>query len=88
MPAACYHHAVSNIQVKDVPEQIHEELRRRAGQLSMSIRDYVLDLLRRDQALPSRADWLDELRASEPVDIGAPAAEAIRESRRARAQRR
>ena len=32
------------IQVKDVPEELHEALRRRAIQEGMSLADYVLDL--------------------------------------------
>jgi antitoxin FitA len=57
------------IQVKDVPEELHEALRRRAVQEGMSMADYVLDLIRRDLGLPSRREWLERLAASEPVDL-------------------
>jgi hypothetical protein len=76
---------VGNLQVKDVPEELHMELRRRAGQVGMTVRDYVLDLIRRDQALPSRQDWLDSLRGLKPVPLDRPAADIIRGERRARA---
>ena len=57
------------IQVKDVPEELHAALRRRAVQEGMSLADYVLDLIRRDLGLPSRREWLERLATREPVDI-------------------
>ena len=57
------------IQVKDVPEELHEALRRRAIREGMTMADYVLDLIRRDLGLPSRRAWLERLATREPVDI-------------------
>jgi len=57
------------IQVKDVPEELHEALRRRAIKEGMTLADYVLDLIRRDLGLPSRRDWLERLATREPVDL-------------------
>jgi antitoxin FitA len=57
------------IQVKDVPEELHEALRRRALEEGMTMADYVLDLIRRDLGLPSRRAWLERLAASEPVNL-------------------
>jgi hypothetical protein len=57
------------IQVKDVPEELHEALRRRAIQEGMTMADYVLGLIRRDLGLPSRREWLERLATREPVDI-------------------
>jgi antitoxin FitA len=56
--------------VKDVPEELHEALRRRAMQEGMTMADYVLDLIRRDLGLPSRREWLERLATREPVDLG------------------
>jgi antitoxin FitA len=75
---------MSNLQIKDLPDEIHEELRRRAAQAGMSVRDYVLDLIRRDQALPSRQDWLGSLRALPEVKTSRRPAELIREERKRR----
>jgi antitoxin FitA len=55
------------IQVKDVPEELHEALRRRAIKEGMTLADYVLDLIRRDLGLPSRREWLERLATREPV---------------------
>jgi plasmid stability protein len=57
------------IQVKDVPEELHAALRRRALEQGMTLADYVLDLIRRDLGLPSRREWFERLATREPVDI-------------------
>jgi hypothetical protein len=75
---------MSIIQVKNVPPAMHGELRRRAGQEGLTIRDYVLKLIERDQRLPSKADWLDRVAALEPVTVSQSAAEVIREAREER----
>jgi antitoxin FitA len=82
--SACYDHAVSIIQVKNVPPGMHGELRRRAGQEGLTIRDYVLKLIERDQRLPSKTDWLDRVAELEPVAVSQSAADVIREAREER----
>lgn len=72
---------MSTIQIKNVPEPVHAELRRRSAQANQSIRDYVLTLIERDQSFPSKRDWLDKVAELEPVDIGMTAAEAVQASR-------
>jgi hypothetical protein len=75
---------MSIIQVKNVPPEMHGELRRRASQEGLTIRDYVLKLIERDQRLPSKADWLDRVAELEPVPVSVSAAEVIREAREER----
>jgi antitoxin FitA len=69
------------IQVKDVPEELHEALRRRAVQEGMTLADYVLDLIRRDLGLPSRREWLERLATREPVKGDFDVAEELRAAR-------
>ena len=70
------------IQVKDVPEELHEALRRRAIQEGMTMADYVLDLIRRDLGVPSRREWFERLATREPVELRpGEAAEIIRAER-------
>jgi hypothetical protein len=73
------------IQVKEVPEELHQTLRRRAIAEGMTLADYVLDLFRRDLGLPSRREWLERLATKEPVDL-APGVvvEALHAARAAR----
>ncbi len=73
-----------NLQVKDVPDDVYAELRRRAALSHSSLRDYVLRLLRRDQEVPPRQEWLARVAALAPVHAAGPAAEdlaSIREER-------
>lgn len=66
---ACYVEGVSFIQVKNVPEPLHQAVRRRAAAEGMTVSGYVLDLIERDLALPSRREWLDRLVTRRPVDV-------------------
>jgi hypothetical protein len=75
---------VATLQVKDVPEDLHRELRRRADLEGLSIRDYLLRLIRNDQQRPPMTEWLARLRQLEPLDLGAPAAELVQADRAAR----
>jgi antitoxin FitA len=58
---------VSAIQVKNLPEPLHAELRRRAAEEGMTLAEYVLDVLRRDLALPGQRQWLERVGSREPV---------------------
>lgn len=84
----CQEHAnvmlMATLQVKDVPDDLHRELRRRAALEGLSIRDYLLRLIRNDQQRPPPTEWLARLRRLEPVDLGAPAAELVQADRAAR----
>lgn len=72
---------MANLQIKNIPEDIHAELRRRAQLEDTTVRDYVLGLLRHDQRLPARADWLARLDALDPVELDRPAHEALADER-------
>ena len=71
---ACYARGVSFIQVKNVPEHLHEAVRRRAAGEGMTVSDYVLDLIERDLAVPSRREWFDRLTTRRSADVPVPAA--------------
>ncbi len=67
MRLACYSHAISAIQVKNVPSDLHQRLRARARSEGRNLSDYVLDVLQRDLALPTTREWLDQVKQREPV---------------------
>jgi hypothetical protein len=75
---------VANLQIKNIPEGMHEELRKRAEERRMSMRDYVLELIERDQRLPTVNQWLDEIEQGEPGDAGVDVVALIREGREER----
>lgn len=69
------------IQVRNVPEEIHRELKVRAARQGVSLSDYVLELARRDVQLPTMKEWLDRVRAKPRVESDISAADIIREHR-------
>lgn len=75
---------MANLQIKSVPEGVHDELRRRARMDGSTMRDYVLKLIVADQATPSREEWLARIRARPRVELVASAPELIAADRRAR----
>ena len=56
---------MGNIQIKNVPEELHERARRKAAKRGSSLRDYVLDLIESDLSQKTFAQWVDEME-SEP----------------------
>ena len=75
---------MANLQIKDLPEELHEELRRRARFEGISVRDYVLRMIRSDQEYPSKAEWAERMRDREPLPMGGNAAAQIRADREER----
>ena len=69
------------IQIRNVPDDLHRELKARAALAGMSLSDYLLRTLRRELDRPSREEWFRRLERL-PVSEGEPdAAEIIREMR-------
>ena len=58
---------VPAIQIRDVPSELHERLRRRAEAAHVSLSTYVLGLLERDAGRASTGEWLQSLADREPV---------------------
>jgi hypothetical protein len=50
---------VPSIQVKDVPEDVHATLRRRAGAAGQSLQEYLLTRLIEDAHTPTLDEMLD-----------------------------
>ena len=81
---------MSHLQIKNVPPAMHTELRRRADQAGLSLRDYVLQLIQKDLTLPSVRDWLAELDELEhvPAAAGESSADTVTAVRRERDEAR
>jgi plasmid stability protein len=78
---------MSAIQIKNVPEDLHAKLRRRAASQGRSVSSYVLETLERDLALPSMREWLDNLKRDPVTDISSEEiVGAIQEAREEREQ--
>jgi hypothetical protein len=69
---------MANLQVKDVPEGLHRRLRGCAKRRGTTIREVVLEAVRREL---EHEQFLKQLEAREPVDLGVSAAELLRQER-------
>jgi len=72
------------IQVRDVPDRLHRELVRRARARGQTLTDFVQDVLEREVARPPAEEVFERVSGRAPVELGASAAELIREERAGR----
>lgn len=70
------------IQVRNVPDSLHKELVRRARARGQTLTDYIQGILEREVARPTLEEVFERIEQREPVDLGMPAADLIREGRR------
>ena len=64
---------MSAIQIKDVPEDLHDALRARATEHGTTIGAYLLELIRLDLQRNRTAAWFDELRRRPPMAVASTA---------------
>jgi plasmid stability protein len=60
---------MSNVQVKHIPDDVHEQLRARAAEQGTTISAYVLELIRKDLGRPDRRAWIARVAALPRLDI-------------------
>lgn len=71
MPEACYRRPVSALQVKNVPEELHDELRRRASASGLTVGEIVLRAIRRELRSETLVEWA-ERSARLPLSVTRP----------------
>ena len=69
------------IQIRNVPDELHRELKSRAALAGMSLSDYLLQELQRSASRPSREELLARILSRPPIKTDKTAAEMIRELR-------
>jgi len=69
------------IQIRDVPETLHRQLKSRAALAGMSLSAYLLDEIRRMASQPTLAELRARLAQRSAVDPNVPPAEAVRAER-------
>lgn len=72
------------IQIRHVSDRLHRELARRARMSGQTLTDFIEELLRREVARPPREEVFERVARAEPVNLGRPAADLIREERTGR----
>lgn len=76
--------SMSMIQIRNVPEALHRELKARAARAGMTLSDYLLDVVRRAAERPEPGDLLARIRERSPVYPSESPASAVRAERDAR----
>ncbi|MFN2426771.1 MAG: hypothetical protein ABR587_10050 [Candidatus Binatia bacterium] len=75
---------MANLQVKDVPDELHERLRNCAARRGTTIRDVVLEAVRHEL---EHERFLAQLETRTSVELGAPIADLLRDEREERERR-
>jgi hypothetical protein len=69
------------IQIRNVPEGVHRQVKARAALAGMTLSDYLLLEITRLLERPTRADLLDQIGALPPIHLKTPPEEVIRAER-------
>lgn len=72
---------MKSLYVRDVPDEVHQALIRRAKSRGVSLRRYLIELLTEHVEHPTMDEWLTSVRQLEPVGRPIDAAEAVRKAR-------
>ena len=75
---------MSMIQIRNVPEELHRELKARAARAGMTLSDYLMDLIRKASERPEPEVLLRRIRERAPIYPAESPAEAVRAEREAR----
>lgn len=69
------------VQIRNVPEEVHRELKARAALAGMSVSEYLLRELQRSLERPTRAELLRRLATRAPARPRPGPAQAVRAER-------
>ncbi len=83
MHSTCIHHSPMStmIQIRDVPETLHRQLKSRAALAGMSLSGYLLDEIRRIASQPTLGELRARLAQRSAVNPSIPPADAVRAER-------
>ncbi len=65
------------IQIRNVPDEMHRELKVRAARAGMTLSDYLLAELRALAVRPTMREWLAQSETWTPVELNSSHAETI-----------
>lgn len=70
-----------NIQLRNVPDDLHRLLKARAALAGQSLSDYLITQVQRLAARPTPEEMRERLRQRPPVAVSEPSAEVLRRER-------
>jgi len=69
------------VQIRNVPEALHRQLKSRAALAGLSLSDYLLDHFRQAAERPTLGEFRERLRGRSATILPTPPAEAVRAER-------
>ena len=75
---------MSMIQIRNVPEDLHRDLKARAARAGKTLSDYLLDVIQRAAERPEPEALLRRIRHRSAVSVSESPADAVRAERDAR----
>jgi len=69
------------VQIRNVPENVHNTLKARAAREGMSLSDFIKRELERTAERPSMQEWLDSTQQTKPILARRSPAKVVRELR-------
>jgi plasmid stability protein len=72
---------MANLQVKNIPDSLHQRLRRYVRKHGLTLSDFVLEAIKREL---SRSEWLERLSKRSMTDLGISAAALLEQERQQR----
>jgi plasmid stability protein len=72
------------VQIRNMPDDLHREMKSRAALSGMSLSDYLLNEIRRMAERPTMAQMLARLESRTPVELPESVVDALRAERDAR----
>ena len=72
------------IQLRNVPDALHRELKARAARAGMSLSDYLLTEIKQIAERPTLAEFRERLHKRKPISAHIDTARLVREEREAR----
>ena len=69
------------IQIRNVPDDLHRQLKVRAAQEGMTLSAYLLSELESVAKKPTMREWLEKVSSREPVEVDEPPEVTIRRMR-------
>ena len=82
MCSACANvQSMGMIQIRNVPDDLHRELKVRAARSGKTLSEYLLEIVRRETRQPTMEEFLERVRSRPPVHLEQSSADIVRELR-------
>ena len=72
---------MANVQIRNVPDKLHQQLKHNAAYLGMSLSDYLLRELNEIGSKPTMEECIEQLKREPRVHLDVNVADLIREER-------